>query len=201
MNGDLNSGDYVDANRERGVWPDNTTQATRYEGFAQGIVALAEDGYFEGRDTVRMLDVGASTGEAPNGLATAIEHYTGLDVETVGYDISGEALAANRDPDTGDHAYLDHPVQGDARQLPFQEDAFDIVTSKTLLSRLKHAEDQTAALREIDRVLTDDGVAAVEIDPSGQERIYTGDEHVVPASEFADARDRTDDFGTYPFDL
>lgn len=198
---DLNSGDYVEEERDRGVWPDSTTQVTRYEGFAQGIVSLAEDGYFEDRDSVRMLDVGASTGEAPHGLATAIEQYTGMDVETVGYDVSRDALSAHHDPESGDHAYMDHPVQGDARQLPFADDTFDIVTSKTLLSRLKHGEDQSAALREIDRVLVDDGVAAVEVDPSGEERVYTGDEHVLPAGEFADARDRTDGFDRYPLDL
>lgn len=201
MGRDLNSGDYVEGERDRGVWPDNTTQATRYEGFAQGIVSLAEDGYFDGRDSVTVLDVGASTGEAPHGLATAIERYTGLDVETVGYDVSRDALSAHRDPGTGEHPYLDHQVQGDARQLPFADDTFDIVTSKTLLSRLKHGEDQSAALREIDRVLVDDGVAAVEIDPSGSDRVYTGDEHVLPAGEFAAARDRTDGFDRYPLDL
>lgn len=199
MNRELNDGSYLAEQRAAGIWPDNTTKETRYEGFARELVGLADDGHFDDRDSIRMLDVGASTGKAPYGLSAVIEQVIGVDVETVGYDISAGALQQYRDPDTGEHAYLDHQVQGDARQLPFPDGAFDLVTSKTLLSRI-HGADQSAALREIDRVLADDGVAAVEVDPTGEDRVYTGDEHVMPAADLAALREASGEFEAYPLE-
>ncbi len=204
----VNTHEYLEENLENGVWPDNTTQPTRYEGFAQEIVKRTAEGYFDDLDEIRLLDIGSSTGEATEGLATALEYHSDLEVETFSYDIDHKALETNREYDHTDHqlqgavgAEKDAEGEFQDRPLPFRDGSFDLVVSKTLLSRFTRPQDQSAALREIERVVRDDGLAAVEIDPQGSDRVITGNEYALEGRQFRELADETNGFSDYPLPL
>lgn len=188
-------GETVDTARKQGVWPDQTTQVNRYKGFVEGIVGLAENGYFDTTEPLKVLDIGSSSGEATHGFEVAIEYHANLDVETVSYDMHRDALKYNQAVENSDQQ-----IQGDARNLSFADGSFDIVLTKTLISRLD-GRHQTEVLREINRVLDENGAAAVEVDPEGGDRIYTGDEHVIPAEQLDEASSASDRFSEYPLEL
>jgi SAM-dependent methyltransferase len=97
-------------------------------------------------ETDRVLDVGCGTGELTRVLA---EESPG---EVVGVDADTDLLAV-----AAEHAPV---VAGDATNLPFPDDAFDLVVCQALLINLP---DPAAAVREFARV-SRDRVAAVEPD-------------------------------------
>jgi SAM-dependent methyltransferase len=90
----------------------------------------------------RVLDVGCGTGE----LTRVLREET--DGTVVGLDADTDLLAAAGDP----------TVCGDATQLPFDDDSFDLVVCQALLINLPDPE---VAVREFARVATD-RVAAIE---------------------------------------
>ncbi|ELY81265.1 class I SAM-dependent methyltransferase [Natrinema gari] len=99
----------------------------------------------------RILDVGCGTGELSRVLAA---------------ESSGEVVGCDADPDllaaAGEHVPV---VAGNAFQLPFPDDAFDLVVCQALLINLP---DPAAAVSEFARVSTD-LVAAVEPDNAAVE--------------------------------
>jgi SAM-dependent methyltransferase len=124
------SADYLRDTR-RGMWDDRE--------------ALAD---LELGSRERVLDVGCGTGELSRVLA---EETPG---EVVGADADLDLLAVARE-----QAGIE-TVAGDALQLPFSDDSFDLVVCQALLINLP---DPTAAVREFRRV-SSDLVAAVEPD-------------------------------------
>ncbi|WP_440770458.1 class I SAM-dependent methyltransferase [Natronorubrum sp. DTA28] len=107
----------------------------------------------------RILDVGCGTGE----LSRVLREEAGDDATVVGCDADLDLLAAAADRDsTGDSIPF---VGGDALQLPFPDDTFDLVVCQALLINLP---DPAAALEEFARVSTD-LVAAVEPDNAAVE--------------------------------
>ena len=99
----------------------------------------------------RVLDVGCGTGELSRVLATESPG------EVIGCDADSDLLAV-----ASEHVPT---VAGDAVQLPFPDDTFDLVVCQALLINLP---DPTAALEEFARVSTD-LVAAVEPDNAAVE--------------------------------
>ncbi|MFA9502528.1 class I SAM-dependent methyltransferase [Natrinema sp. H-ect1] len=99
----------------------------------------------------RILDVGCGTGELSRVLAA---------------ESSGEVIGCDADPDLLSAADAHIPVvAGDAFQLPFPDDTFDLVVCQALLINLP---DPAAAIAEFARVSTD-LVAAVEPDNAAVE--------------------------------
>ncbi|MDY6773578.1 MAG: class I SAM-dependent methyltransferase [Candidatus Nanohaloarchaea archaeon] len=188
---------------ETGIWEDPTTKTNRYSHYAEAVIQLSEEGYLEPDQELKVLDIGSSTGKATQGFEKAVEYNTDLDVETVSYDVNRSALEDNRSNQRSD-GYVQGmapDVQPDDQLfLPFTDDSFDIVLSKTLLSRLS-GDHQTRALQEINRVLDGEGVAAVEIDPEGKPRAYTGKERVLRTHSFNRAAQDSNGFSDYPIEL
>ncbi len=117
----------------------------------------------------RILDVGCGTGELSAVLAEESP------AEVVGCDADSRLLSVAR-TDTGIPV-----VTGDALQLPFPDNSFDLVVCQALLINLP---DPTAALEEFARV-SSDLVAAVEPD-NGAVRV----ESTVPAESPLERRAR-----------
>ncbi len=192
-NYDMNSGDDLERGREKGIWADTTTQPNRYDDLLEGLHGRVD--YDEG-DQIDVLDIGCSRGVAGEYFASELEDEYGIDVNIVGLDANEEAVeeASNR---------LDEAYHGMAQDLDFDEGDFDIVTSKTLLSRIS-GEDQTEALQEIDRVVDSDGYAAVQLDPKGREGITTGHSYVMTGEELSEVGFETmeggEAFASYPMD-
>lgn len=93
----------------------------------------------------RVLDIGCGGGFLSNGLAKGGHHVTGLDLSS-----SSLKVAQSRD-ETGTVKY----VQGDAYQLPFPRESFDVVTAMDLL---EHVSDPRKILAEATRVLHPGGL-------------------------------------------
>jgi ubiquinone/menaquinone biosynthesis C-methylase UbiE len=98
----------------------------------------------------RVLDVGCGTGQLAHRL-----RLTNPRVRVVGCDFSLGMLRAARDRDPGG-AW----VQGDALRLPFASEAFDAVVSTQAFHWFP---DQTAALREVARVLRPGGAFVLTV--------------------------------------
>ncbi len=113
-----------------GMWADSTA----------ALESLALD------ERASVLDVGCGTGELSRVLAS---NTTG---EVVGCDVDLDLLRVASE-------YVP-VVAGDAYELPFPEDSFDLVVCQALLINLT---DPTAALEEFARVATD-AVGAIEPD-------------------------------------
>lgn len=96
----------------------------------------------------RVLDVGCGTGE----LTRVLAEEAGGDARVIGLDADADLLSVARE-----HAPV---VRGDARSLPFADDAVDLVVCQALLVNLA---DPPAAVREFSRVSAD-LVAAIEPD-------------------------------------
>jgi ubiquinone/menaquinone biosynthesis C-methylase UbiE len=103
----------------------------------------------------RLLDVGAGTGL----IALDARRRTGWEGLVVALDISADALgeARRRAVDTVDEAPL-HLVRADALDLPFADNAFDVVCTRSVLIYVK---DKAAAIRELHRVLRPNGRASI----------------------------------------
>lgn len=95
-----------------------------------------------GSSTLKILDVGCGTGANLEMLSQF--------GEAQGVDVSAEALAFCR------ARGLDNVKLGEAERLPFEENAFNLVTG---LDVVEHLDDDLAGLKEMRRVLRPDGRA------------------------------------------
>jgi ubiquinone/menaquinone biosynthesis C-methylase UbiE len=103
-------------------------------------------------EPVRLLDIGCGTGRLLARLATAVAAGSVL----VGIDASAGMLRAARDR-------VGCLVGGMAEALPFAEATFDLVVST---ASFRHWSEPGLSLREIRRVLVEDGVAVIaDLDP------------------------------------
>jgi SAM-dependent methyltransferase len=106
------------------------------------ILSRLFDELIDGSDRPRILDVGCGTG----GTMGILERYG----DVTGVDISTRAMKYCQEQG---RARL---CQADGGSLPFAENSFDLVTA---LDLLEHLEQESAGLREMRRVLKDDGRA------------------------------------------
>lgn len=188
---DKNSGQDIERGRDEGVWTDTTTQPNRYEDFIQGLEGRAD--YQKGEE-IEILDVGCSKGVAAEYFAESLEEEYGVNVNVVGLDIEEGAVRSASER-------LSEAYQGEAQDMKFEDDRFDIVTSKTLLSRIP-GTDQTEALQEIDRVVDSEGYAAVQVDPEGHQEMARGQSYVMTGEELSAVGEATaengENFSDYP---
>ena len=107
-------------------------------------VCLALKSKMPGRESPHILDVGCGTGANLEMLARF--------GNAEGVDVSAEALEFCR------VRGLQQVKQGAAEALPYEDNAFDLVTG---LDVVEHLDDDVAGLTEIRRVLRDDGRAVL----------------------------------------
>jgi SAM-dependent methyltransferase len=106
------------------------------------------DPYLAGRTIGRALEAGCGTGYFSHLL------QTGRNWPVVPMDISYDGLRYARTMG------VERPVQGDVRELPFADGAFDLVISLDVLVHMRRGEEQRAA-RELVRVLARGGLLAI----------------------------------------
>lgn len=184
-----NSAEDIQASVQQGVWTDHTTQPNRYEDLLHGLKGRAD---FYGEDEVDILDVGCSSGEAIEYFAEEVESEYEVDVNVVGLDIGDEVIE-----EAENNGRVDEGYQGKAQNMEeFDDGEFDIVTSKTLLSRISGGQ-QSEALREINRVVSDEGYATVQVDPEGGRNPVTGTSYVMTGDEMEELSEETGGFEEY----
>lgn len=112
----------------------------------------------------RVLDVGCGRGLML--VAAARRLTTG---QAVGIDLwRAEDLSGNRPEATLANAAAEGVADrvtvrtGDMRTLPFAAESFDRIVSRAVVHNLEHAEDRTAAIREMVRVLAPDGAILLD---------------------------------------
>jgi ubiquinone/menaquinone biosynthesis C-methylase UbiE len=98
----------------------------------------------------RVLEIGPGTGYYTLDMAA----WVGPDGEIEIFDIQREMLDHTMRRASEQGAANVNPTEGDARDLPFEDDSFDAVALTTVLGEIP---DQEAALREIARVLRPGG--------------------------------------------
>lgn len=109
----------------------------------------------------RLLEVGPGTGYYSLDVAERLRPDGGLDVFDLQQEMLDHTLRRASDRGVGNI----HPAQGDARELPYPDDAF---TGAFLVTVLGEVPDQDAALRELRRVISPGGrlvVGEILFDP------------------------------------
>lgn len=109
---------------------------------------LTDAARLAGKSTPRVLDVCCGTG-------SVILAFKGRypDSVAVGYDFSTGMLHKAREKDINNRVFF---VEGDAAELPFADNSFDVVTCSHALYELK-GETRHRALEEMKRVVRPDG--------------------------------------------
>lgn len=102
--------------------------------------------YVRGGSKIKILDIGCGTG----GLLRELTECG----ECQGLDLSEEALEYCRAKG------LKNVGKGSAENIPFPDNSFDVVL---VLDVLEHIEDDAAALKEIRRVMKNEGVAIITV--------------------------------------
>lgn len=131
----------------------------------------------------RVLDVGCGAG-----VGTRLLLEAGAK-DVVGVDIRPEALQlARQDDPRSDDAYVRHDLN---QAMPFRDGEFDLVVA---LEVLEHVAEQKLLLAEIQRVLSEDGMALISVPNKAFEEFWTelaGEEnpyhvHVPDLEEFVE---------------
>lgn len=103
----------------------------------------------------RVLDIGCGGGNMPRAFRRLRP-----DLEVWGIDLSQQALASARTPDSGPNL-----AAGSGERLPFSDASFDAVT---MFDVLEHVPDTDAALAEVRRVLKPGGLFHLFLPLEGQ---------------------------------
>jgi len=135
--------------------------ATKYEGikefdpfYERRFVGEPLAATLRDRSNPRVLDVAAGTGRLPRALLPEMPHFDGVMVEL---DRARRMLLEGRTVLGPDRART-APVQADALQLPFPDEAFDAVVS---LEALEFFPSLESALAEMVRVLAPGGLLMI----------------------------------------
>lgn len=108
-------------------------------------------GWINPRNDGMLLDVGSGNGQHIRKLRNSVQYIVGIDRNIKGIT---SAYSYNR-PGNADY------MVGDALALPFKDQTFDLALS---ICALEHFADDTAAIREISRVLKKDGRFILTVD-------------------------------------
>ena len=90
-----------------------------------------------------MLDVGTGMGDIP-AAAKTVAHEIGLDLWTIGFDLSLPLVTENRESN-------DVVARGDALRLPFRDNSVDVVMASQMLHHFQF-DDAVIVVREMSRV-------------------------------------------------
>ncbi|MBX4264173.1 class I SAM-dependent methyltransferase [Clostridium estertheticum] len=107
-------------------------------------------GFSEKYGNDKLLDVGCGTG---NILRFAIKYFK----HVTGFDVSQEMLEISK-------KYTNNLVLGDATNLPFADNSFNVVTSYSVLH---HLYDPLPVIKEMYRVCKKGGIVYTDNDPNG----------------------------------
>jgi ubiquinone/menaquinone biosynthesis C-methylase UbiE len=110
---------------------------------------LVDAAHRENKQTIRVLDICCGTGSVVFAFAERYHHAL-----LVGYDFSHGMLGKARQKNVSTRALF---VEGDAAELPFPNDSFDIVTCSHALYELKGPA-REKALWEMKRVMHPEGL-------------------------------------------
>lgn len=138
-----------------GHWEGERLEVGRRYMYRPEFIPLLTE-YLGARPGTRILDVGCGSGFLTRLLARALEG-----VQIVGLDADEELIAqARRELQREDLDDRVEVVCGDAYQLPFADESFDMVTSHTVLCIMS---DPAAGLREQIRVIRKGGVVSAVV--------------------------------------
>ncbi|MCJ7450662.1 MAG: class I SAM-dependent methyltransferase [Candidatus Nanohaloarchaeota archaeon QJJ-9] len=146
--------EYFERSNQAGIWRQHDTSRERYEEYVEDFLNR-----FNGdlSDPFYILDVGSSTGTALDYFAGRLEEEKNVNTVSISLDINRAVLGENRE-----NGYSDRYVTGKAQELPFREDCFDYVICNGLIGYLPR-EDQVETLKEVSRVLKEDGKAGLAV--------------------------------------
>lgn len=111
----------------------------------------ALNGWIKSGNTGMLLDVGSGNGQHIRKLQNSVDYIVGIDRNDKG--ISSAHLY--------NHPRRSDYIVGDALALPFRDKKFDLALS---ICALEHFADDTAAIREINRVLKENGRFILTVD-------------------------------------
>ena len=111
------------------------------------------ESFLDGRDGRRALDLGCGNGRHAERLAAHAGTVVGLDLS--------RGLLAEARSRAADRGFDAHLVQGDAAELPFRNDRFDLAVYVATLHHLRPRSRRLASLDELARVLAPGGRAVV----------------------------------------
>ena len=113
---------------------------------------LVDSAKLEDKRKPRVLDICCGTGSV---ILTFVDRFS--DILAIGYDFSSGMLHKAREKDLSDKAIF---INGDAADLPFADDNFDIVCCSHALYELK-GDVRENALLEMKRVVKPDGMVLI----------------------------------------
>lgn len=126
---------------------------------------------YSGKNKPRVLDVGTADGLMLN----ALDNGKSIKVSgSIGLDVATESFKRN-----GEHVF--EFVQGDALNLPFKDAIFDVVIATAVL---EHVLDVNKTIKELNRVLTKNGLCVTSVPDPYLDKIATrigyeaGNEHI-----------------------
>lgn len=172
------------------------TNPNRYMGFFAGIDAKFPAADY---DTVHVLDVGSSTGEAIEQFLTAYQQeHPNTAFNAVALDAESSTLETARNEEQ-----VDEVVQASGTHLPFESESFDIVVSSNYLPHYASHDEQALAVNDMYRVLQSDGVAALDLH-NDEADSYTantlGGFYVFTKDELETVLDETEGLTQLPFE-
>lgn len=187
---DQNRMEYIQSGRSMGEWWDHSTNPDRYEEFSEVLPSRFD---YSDREELRIVDVGSSTGEPVDRLASHLEDVYGLETYVIGIDVGDEPLREALEEDR-----IDEGRAGRVQDWQPDPDSYDIAVSKTLFPQID-PWDQSRALDLIETAVRPGGAAALQIDPYGKD-IFKGFSYVFSGEELSEVSEETDRFREYPLD-
>ncbi|MFH0889866.1 MAG: class I SAM-dependent methyltransferase [Candidatus Aenigmatarchaeota archaeon] len=146
-----------DINNGSRIWRSNLTFSDRYTEFLAPVASYLETkrGNPQNAGALTILDIGCSTGEAMKNMQNYLANL-GYKTRSIGVDVSEDAAKIAKSND------LDEIIVTDAQHLPFDASSMDIVCAMNFMHFIGQ-EDQAKCLREIKRVLKNDGILSCTV--------------------------------------
>lgn len=135
-------------------------------------------------DELSVLDV-------PFGTGRFLPYYLEKRMQVTGLDSSEEMISQAREARGAEALAQCHIDVGDARQLPYQDDSFDVVVCFRFLSDIVSFADAKQVLREIARVARSYVILDLGTRASGRPRGKTPEDHVPLGDQLHDPEVRT----------
>ncbi|MDY6774174.1 MAG: class I SAM-dependent methyltransferase, partial [Candidatus Nanohaloarchaea archaeon] len=136
---------------ENGIYQRHTTSENRYQWYLSEL-----DEELDRAERVRVLDIGASKGSAVAGVVSELEDdgYT--------FQVRGVEPSPRHAGKCYERESVEDVSRAVVHDLPYQDGSFDLVVCHRLLPFLEPG-DRLEGLDEMERVLTDDGTALLDL--------------------------------------